>query len=117
MRDYPKIKQACFTYSEVIKTVRKWEREAETSVLFFEPQEVETVNRFSINVGALTDPSIFFTEANDNWRQYMEKLLKKEHLNKFKSFDKEYVVLRANLTSNEAGREMLIRFFKDNLLK
>lgn len=54
MRDYSKIRQACFGYNEVIKAVRVWCKESEQSVLLYDLQEVEAFNRHNANIRALT---------------------------------------------------------------
>ena len=70
MRDYAKIKKACFSYSEVIKAVKKWEKEGENSLLFFELQDMERMNKMSFNIRALTDHRICAQQGREHHRKY-----------------------------------------------
>lgn len=78
MRDYSKIRRACFGYSEVIKAVRAWRKEAEQSLLFYDLQEVEAFNRHNSNIRALTDSKVSLKEAREHFKKYGEKFLRKD---------------------------------------
>lgn len=70
MRDYSKIRKACFGYNEVIKAVRAWRKEAEQSLLFYDLQEVEAFNRHCANILALTDSKVSLKEAREHFKKY-----------------------------------------------
>ncbi len=54
MRDFPKVNRACFNYHEVTKAVKAWHQDSLTSLLFFDPQGVDALNRLNANILALT---------------------------------------------------------------
>jgi hypothetical protein len=94
MRDYSKIRRACFGYNEVIKVVQAWHKETEQSLLFYDLQDVETFNRHNANTRALTDNNITLKEAKEHFKRYCEKFLRKEDLFAFSSLFCEYSQLR-----------------------
>lgn len=55
MRNFPKIKSACFGFEEVIRAFKIWEREEVRNIYFFEEKDMELLYLTTINWHSLTD--------------------------------------------------------------
>jgi hypothetical protein len=119
MRDYSKIRKACFGYIEVIKAVRVWRKETEQSLLFYDLQEVEAFNRHHANIRALTDSKISLREAKEHFKKYCEKFLRKDDQYAFSAINNEYSQLRSSqdgLLRDTVRKEALFTFLTASLL-
>lgn len=119
MRDYSKIRKACFGYKEVVEAVRAWRKEAEQSLLFYELQEVEAFNRHKANICALTDSKISLKEARDHFKKYCEKFVRKDDQSAFIVINDQYSQLRTaqdGILRETVQKEKLFAFLTNSLL-
>jgi hypothetical protein len=55
IRSYSKFKASCFGSWEVVRLIKLWDKEDETSLLVFEVEGIENINRHYSNILAMTD--------------------------------------------------------------
>lgn len=55
LNTYPKFKIACFGSWEVARYVKLWDKEEEISLLTFEEESIDNINKYYSNVLSMTD--------------------------------------------------------------
>lgn len=72
LRSYSKIKVACFGSWEVARIIKLWSKEEEVSLLIFEEDSIEIINRHYSNILSLTDvKNICMVEAKQHFEIYV----------------------------------------------